>query len=113
MFRLHIISNHLVETRTVDGILLLIEKERHGETVDRGLLKNLLRMLSDLQIYQHAFETKFLEATDRLYAAEGQQLKQERDVILFVTLFFIYCFRIVVDTRFECSSHLFFYSFDS
>ena len=33
-----------------------------------------------VQIYQTAFESKFLEATDRLYAAEGQRLMQERDV---------------------------------
>ena len=32
------------------------------------------------QIYQDAFEKKFLTATDRLYAAEGQRLMQERDV---------------------------------
>lgn len=80
LFRVHIISNHIVESRTVDGILLLIERERNGEAVDRQLLKSLLRMLSDLQIYQEVFEHKFLEATDRLYAAEGRMLMQERDV---------------------------------
>jgi cullin-4 len=80
LFRVHIISNSIVQTRTVDGILLLIERERTGEAIDRLLLKSLLRMLSDLQIYQEAFEHKFLQATERLYAAEGQRLMQERDV---------------------------------
>lgn len=42
---------------------MLIEKERQGDTVDRTLLKSLLRMLSDLQIYQEAFETKFVDGT--------------------------------------------------
>jgi len=37
-------------------------------------------LLFCLQIYQEAFESKFLQATDRLYAAEGQRLMQERDV---------------------------------
>ena len=50
LFRVHIISNQTVQSRTVDGILLLIEKERTGEQVDRQLLKSLLRMLSDLQV---------------------------------------------------------------
>lgn len=50
--------NSLVQTRIVDGLLLLIEKERQGDTVDRTLLKSLLRMLSDLQIYRDAFESK-------------------------------------------------------
>lgn len=80
LFRAHIISHRTVETRTVDGLLSLIERERCGETVNRQLLKSLLRMLTDLQIYQEAFEKKFLEATERLYSAEGQQLMQQRDV---------------------------------
>ena len=35
LFRIHIISHPLVQNRTVDGLLQLIEKERHGDTVDR------------------------------------------------------------------------------
>ncbi|XP_065344012.1 cullin-4A-like [Cloeon dipterum] len=80
MFRFYIITNPMVQTRTVEGLLMLIEKERQGDTVDRTLLKSLLRMLSDLQIYQEAFEAKFLTATERLYASEGQQLMQDLDV---------------------------------
>ncbi|KAG7205670.1 hypothetical protein KM043_007620 [Ampulex compressa] len=80
LFRVYIVLNNLVQTRTVEGLLMLIEKERQGDTVDRTLLKSLLRMLSDLQIYQDAFETKFLVATERLYAAEGQRLMNEHDV---------------------------------
>lgn len=32
------------------------------------------------QIYQDSFEHRFLEETNRLYAAEGQRLMQEREV---------------------------------
>ncbi|XP_073957718.1 cullin 4 [Choristoneura fumiferana] len=77
LFRHHIAMNTLVQTRAVDGLLLLIERERGGDAVDISLLKSLLRMLSDLQIYQDAFEHKFLQATERLYAAEGQRLMRE------------------------------------
>ncbi|XKL62754.1 hypothetical protein PGB90_002587 [Kerria lacca] len=80
MFRQHIILNNLVQSRIVDGLLMLIEKERLGDSVDRLLLKSLLRMLCDLQLYSTIFETKFLEATERLYAAEGQRLMQDQDV---------------------------------
>ncbi|XP_058053997.1 cullin-4A [Anopheles bellator] len=80
LFRDHIAQNGLVQTRTVDGILILIEKERHGEAVDRTLLKSLLRMLSDLQIYREAFEQKFLVATKHLYQSEGQAKMEELDV---------------------------------
>lgn len=80
LFRVYIISNAIVQSRTTDGILLWISKERNGEIVDRLLLKSLLKMLSDLQIYQDAFEKPFLKATDDLYAAEGQRIMLERDV---------------------------------
>uniref|UniRef100_A0A8C7HRE7 Cullin-4B n=1 Tax=Oncorhynchus kisutch TaxID=8019 RepID=A0A8C7HRE7_ONCKI len=80
LFRFYIISDMKVQSKTIDGILLLIERERSGETVDRSLLRSLLSMLSDLQIYQDSFEQRFLEETNRLYAAEGQRLMQEREV---------------------------------
>lgn len=80
LFRTHIISDQKVQTKTIDGILLLIERERNGEAIDRSLLRSLLSMLSDLQIYQDSFEHRFLEETNRLYAAEGQRLMQEREV---------------------------------
>lgn len=80
LFRKYILLNTLVQTRVVEGLLMLIEKERQGDKVDRTLLKSLLRMLTDLQIYQKAFEQKFLQATERVYAAEGQRLMQELEV---------------------------------
>eukprot|EP00062_Callorhinchus_milii_P001117 gi/632935869/ref/XP_007891612.1/ PREDICTED: cullin-4B [Callorhinchus milii] len=80
LFRCHVISDRKVQNKTIDGILLLIERERNGEAIDRSLLRSLLSMLSDLQIYQDSFEQRFLEETNRLYAAEGQRLMQEREV---------------------------------
>lgn len=80
LFRNHIAMNSTVQKRTVDGLLMLIEKERNGDSVDRTLLKSLFRMLSDLQIYQEAFEEKFLNATKNLYQAEGQKRMQELEM---------------------------------
>lgn len=80
LFRSHIASNSVVQKRTVEGLLMLIEKERNGDAVDRTLLKSLLRMLSDLQIYKTAFEEPFLLATKQLYQAEGQKKMQELEV---------------------------------
>ncbi|KAM3625151.1 uncharacterized protein V6R79_007536 [Siganus canaliculatus] len=108
LFRTHIVSDSAVQKRTVDGILEQIELERNGETIDRSLLRSLLGMLSDLQardhhfattnhlrgplvyspsdcitiiqVYKDSFEERFLIETNRLYAAEGQRLMQERDV---------------------------------
>ncbi|KAF5294231.1 hypothetical protein FQA39_LY13479 [Lamprigera yunnana] len=80
LFRQYIMANTLVQIRIVEGLLMLIDKERQGDAVDRTLLKSLLRMLTDLQIYQKAFEDKFLAATERLYANEGMRLMQEMEV---------------------------------
>ncbi|KAF7269567.1 hypothetical protein GWI33_017456 [Rhynchophorus ferrugineus] len=85
LFGKYILLNALVQTRVVEGLLMLIEKERQGDQVDRSLLKSLLRMLTDLQIYRKAFEAKFLQATERLYAAEGQRLMQELEVPDYLT----------------------------
>jgi len=79
-FRKHVLTHPLVQVRTVDGILMLIEQERHGDMIDRSLLKSLLRMLVDLHLYQEAFDKKFIGATDKLYSAEGQQLVNDLDV---------------------------------
>ncbi|KAB7508159.1 Cullin-4B [Armadillidium nasatum] len=80
LFRQHILEEVIVENRCVDGLLMMIEQERGGETIDRSLVKSLLRMLSSLQIYHKVFENKFLMATEQLYSREGQRLMQERDV---------------------------------
>lgn len=54
LFRFYIISDLKVQSKTIDGILLLIERERNGEAIDRSLLRSLLSMLSDLQVPDHA-----------------------------------------------------------
>lgn len=50
LFRFYIISDVKVQSKTIDGILLLIGRERNGEAIDRSLLRSLLSMLSDLQV---------------------------------------------------------------
>lgn len=55
LFRFYIISDLKVQSKTIDGILLLIERERSGEAIDRSLLRSLLSMLSDLQVSLPAF----------------------------------------------------------
>ncbi len=50
LFKTHVISNKIIQLRTVNGLLMLIEKERNGELIDRSLVKNLLNMLYKLQV---------------------------------------------------------------
>ena len=69
-----------VEDKTVAGLLALIEAERNGETVDKALLKHLVRMFTSLGTYAGSFEEPFLAKTTQYYRQEGQQYMQESDV---------------------------------
>eukprot|EP00245_Coleochaete_scutata_P015265 TRINITY_DN6730_c1_g2_i1.p1 TRINITY_DN6730_c1_g2~~TRINITY_DN6730_c1_g2_i1.p1 ORF type:complete len:826 (+),score=198.29 TRINITY_DN6730_c1_g2_i1:104-2581(+) len=80
LFRKHLAACPEVERTAVAGLLCLIQKERMGETVDRSLLKNLLRMFTALGIYLDSFERPFLEGTADFYAAEGTRFMQQTDV---------------------------------
>lgn len=51
LFKTHIVMNKTVQTRCVSGLLALIDRERSGELIDRGLVKNLLNMLYKLQVW--------------------------------------------------------------
>ncbi len=64
---------HAAHTHTCKSVSC----RRCHESVDRGLLKNLLRMLVDLQLYQDIFEMEFLRETETMYHAES--LKMLRD----------------------------------
>jgi cullin-4 len=69
-----------VERRAVVGLLQQIDAERRGDTVDRVLLGHVLRSLTNLGIYQTAFQTPFLQQTQEFYATEGLQLMASSDV---------------------------------
>ena len=96
-----------MQRRVVKGILALIHRERYScyenkcmgeigdlaniksppphthtqhrchESVDRGLLKSLLRMLVDLQVYQEVFEIEFLHETEASYRAEALRMMRD------------------------------------
>lgn len=66
------------------GLLSLIEKERQGESVSRALLKSLLRMFSELGIYEQTFQHLFLQETSRFYMAEGDKYLQEVEVAAYL-----------------------------
>ncbi|KAK9764784.1 hypothetical protein K7432_007437 [Basidiobolus ranarum] len=67
LFRDHIMEPKEIRKRTLDGLLSLIEKERSGESVNRAIIKSLLRMFMDLDIYSSGFEGAFLASTELFY----------------------------------------------
>ncbi|CAF5189720.1 unnamed protein product, partial [Rotaria magnacalcarata] len=76
LFRRYIMQNSIVSNRCINGLLKLIEQERRGETIDRSLMTNLIRMLIDLHLYKKDFEPLFLQSTEELYHNEGRTLIQ-------------------------------------
>ncbi|CAF0964096.1 unnamed protein product [Rotaria sordida] len=80
LFRRYIMQNSIISNRCINGILKLIEQERRGETIDRNLIKNLIRMLIDLHLYRKDFEPSFLQSTEELYHNEGRQLIQTLEI---------------------------------
>ena len=50
LFKSYIVCDQNIQSKTIDGIFLLIENERNGEIVNRCLIQRLLTMLSDLQV---------------------------------------------------------------
>lgn len=79
-FKNYFSGNTIVQERTVNEILNLIEQERRGSLIDRALVKDLLGMLSGLSLYRTIFEPKFLKETHSLYKMDSQRLVRELDV---------------------------------
>lgn len=79
-FRYYFSGNAIIQKRTVEEILNLIEEERRGGVIDRALVKDLLGMMTSLSIYKTQFEPRFFEETQRLYRTQSQRLVNEQDV---------------------------------
>ncbi|KAL3662375.1 hypothetical protein V7S43_012702 [Phytophthora oleae] len=79
IFRDEIVRHDSVRDRLRARLLLSIERERHGELIDRDLIKSVLRMLVDLgvhsnSVYENDFEKFFLDTTLDFYRAEAQAM---------------------------------------
>ncbi|CAH0479912.1 unnamed protein product [Peronospora belbahrii] len=79
IFRDVIVRHDSVRDRLRTRLLLSIERERHGELIDRDLIKSILRMLIDLgvhsnTVYEKDFEKHFLDTTLDFYRAEAQTM---------------------------------------
>ena len=58
----------------VEGVLGMFRADRRGEAVDAALLKSVLRMLTDLGVYESVFLEPFLADARAVYAQEGASL---------------------------------------
>eukprot|EP01118_Nematostelium_gracile_P018644 TRINITY_DN835_c0_g1_i2.p1 TRINITY_DN835_c0_g1~~TRINITY_DN835_c0_g1_i2.p1 ORF type:complete len:640 (+),score=177.01 TRINITY_DN835_c0_g1_i2:139-2058(+) len=67
-----------IKDRVQGMVLGLIQRERTGEPINRGLLKSITQMWMDLgvnsrTVYEDDFEKKFLETSSAFYKVESQE----------------------------------------
>jgi cullin 3 len=78
LFRDNIARSPRIKDRLLKMLLSLIQKERTGEVINRGLVKNITQMLIDLgvnsrTVYEDDFEKHFLETSATFYRVESQE----------------------------------------
>ncbi|KAJ6841075.1 cullin-3A-like [Iris pallida] len=75
LWRDNIIHSSKIQSRLVTTLLELIHRERTGEVINRGLMRNITKMLKDLgsSVYEEDFEKPFLDISASFYSGESQQ----------------------------------------
>lgn len=75
LWRDNIIHSSKIQTRLLNTLLELVLRERNGEVINRGLMRNIIKMLMDLgsSVYQEDFEKPFLEVSADFYRVESQK----------------------------------------
>ncbi|KAL5080229.1 hypothetical protein RYX36_008650 [Vicia faba] len=76
-----VIHSSKTRARLLDTLLDLVLRERNGEVINRGLMRNLTNMLMDLglSVYQKDFEKHFLEISATFYCREAQKFIESCD----------------------------------
>ncbi|KAJ6825739.1 cullin-3A-like [Iris pallida] len=75
LWRDNIIHSNKIQSRLHTTLLELIHRERTGEVINRGLMRNITKMLMDLgsSVYEEDFEKPFLGISASFYSGESQQ----------------------------------------
>ncbi|BAU01230.1 hypothetical protein LR48_Vigan10g255800 [Vigna angularis] len=76
-----VIHSSKTQARLLDTLLELVLRERNGEVINRGLMRNIIKMLMDLglPVYQHDFEKHFLDVSANFYCCESQKFIETCD----------------------------------
>lgn len=84
LFKNNIVMRNDVKEKLIEELLTVISNERKYNSVDLGLIRTLVRMLADLNIYEELFEPSFLSATNDLYRDESQELVMVVDIVDYI-----------------------------
>ncbi|CAZ84058.1 unnamed protein product [Tuber melanosporum] len=71
LFRHHIILAQEIETKFMDGIMALFERDRQQCSIDASLLTRAVRMVDSLDLYETNFEPRFLAMSREYYDRLG------------------------------------------
>lgn len=76
-----VIHSSKTQARLLDTLLELVLRERNGEVINRGLMRNIIKMLMDLglPVYQQDFEKHFLDVSANFYCRESQKFIESCD----------------------------------
>ncbi|KAK2868506.1 hypothetical protein Q7C36_000377 [Tachysurus vachellii] len=89
IFLKQVVGHGLFKNRLQQTLLDMIARERKGEVVDRGALRNTCQMLMVLgleyrSVYQEVFETPFLEMSAEFYQMESQKFLAENSASVYI-----------------------------
>ncbi|GLJ50746.1 hypothetical protein SUGI_1080940 [Cryptomeria japonica] len=75
LWRDYIIHAPKIKDRLQGTLLELVRCERTGEVINRGLMRNIIKMFTELgsSVYQDDFEKPFLDEASNFYTIESQQ----------------------------------------
>ncbi|KAK1284556.1 Cullin-3B [Acorus calamus] len=75
LWRDNIVRSPKIQARLKNTLLELVERERTGEVINRGLMRNVIQMLKELgpNVYQEDFEKPFLDVSADFYRVESQK----------------------------------------
>ncbi|ESO98941.1 hypothetical protein LOTGIDRAFT_231265 [Lottia gigantea] len=89
IFRDQVVRNPIIRDHLQTTLLEMVAKERRGEVVDRGAVKNACQMLMVLGIdsrcvYEEDFERPFLEQSAEFFRMESQKFLAENSASVYI-----------------------------
>lgn len=89
IFRDHIIRHPMTHNHLRETLLNMVARERRGEVVDRGAVKNACQMLMTLGIdsrtvYEEDFEKPFLTQSAEFYRLESEKFLAENSASVYI-----------------------------